>query len=370
MKIDNVWEPQQDYWTKRQAEFAAGSANLDVMINSLGWVVSGGLLGMFVDHSELLKADKVDVKQYYKADLDSWSWKGKQWALPMQSGGEVLLYNKSLFDAKGVKYPTKDWTYDDFLDICKRLTDPAKNKYAITVGQNGIQYMMGTFILNFGGKRLNDTKDKALYGDDPKSIQGASFDIDLHTKYQYAPTADALASLPPKTRTFEYEMVAMEMNGVYRYSAARDALGAQKLDFAPPPKGPGGQTVSVAGDGWSILSQGKARDAAWRVLHWLHTKEGMTGPVLPALSWPPLVAVANSPAWMDQFKGTKIAEATRVWETGGHDLLVLPEGAKANQTMNAPINDALAGKMTATDAMRESARALNELFAQRPATWK
>src|SRR5687768_2593047 len=34
VKITNVWEPQQDYWTKRQAEYAAGSANLDAMINS------------------------------------------------------------------------------------------------------------------------------------------------------------------------------------------------------------------------------------------------------------------------------------------------------------------------------------------------
>ena len=371
VKITNVWEPQLDYWTKRQAEYAAGSANLDAMINSLSWVVSGGLSGLFVDHTEYLRRDKVDTRQYYKADLESWSWKGKQWGLPMQAGGEVVMYNKSLFDAKGIKYPSKDWTYDEFLETCKRLTDAASNKFALLIGQNGIHYMAGTFILNFGGKRLNEAKDKALYGDDPKSIQGTTLNVDLHTRYRVTPTAEATATLPPRVRAFEAELVAMEINGIYRYTSARPALGAAKLDFAPPPKGPTGiQTATVAGDGWSILSLAKAKDAAWRVLRWLHTKEGMSGPALPVLSWPALIPVANSPAWLDQFKGTRIAEATRVWETGGHDLTSLPEGATANTTMNGPLNDALAGKIATVDAMRESARALNELFGRRPAAWR
>lgn len=370
VKTNVVWEPSDGYWDKRQTEFAAGSVNLDVMINSLSWVLPGGLVGMFPDHNDLLRRDKVDTKQYYQADLLSWSWKGKQWALPMQSGGEVLLYNKALFDAKGVKYPSKDWTYDDLLEAGKRLNDPTNNKFAILVGQNGLQYMAGTFLLNYGGKILSPEKDKALYGDDPKSIQGASVDVDLHQKYRYVPTAEATASLPKGTRAFEAQMVAMEINGVFRHSSIRSALGEGKLDFAPPPKGPGGQTSSVAGDGWSMLKLSKAQDAAWRVLKYVQSKEGLLGPVLPSLSWPPLISVANSQPWLDLFKGTKIMEAAKVWETGGHALIALPEGRDANTTMNAAFNKALAGEMSTPDAMRESARALNELFSRRPDAWK
>jgi len=59
-----------------------------------------------------------------------------------------------------------------------------------------------------------------------------------------------------------------------------------------------------------------------------------------------------------------------VWETGGHDLIVVPEGDKAWSTMNTPMNQALRGEIATRDAMRESARQLNELFAQRPAAWR
>ncbi len=59
-----------------------------------------------------------------------------------------------------------------------------------------------------------------------------------------------------------------------------------------------------------------------------------------------------------------------MWETGGHELITTPEGREANMTINAAFNKALAGEMSTPDAMRESARALNELFSRRPAAWQ
>ena len=147
--------------------------------------------------------------------------------------------------------------------------------------------------------------------------------------------------------------------------------GAQNLDYAPPPKGPTGtQRVAVAGNAWSIMNTSKARDAAWAALRWTYTKEGQQSPLLEALSWPPIISSANSPKWLELFKGTRIGDVSKTWESGGHDLLVLPEGSKAWDTMNAPVNRALLGEIGTREALQESARQLNELFAQRPAAWK
>jgi hypothetical protein len=106
------------------------------------------------------------------------------------------------------------------------------------------------------------------------------------------------------------------------------------------------------------------------VLRWTHTREGMLGPQLEGVSWPPLIFAANSPRWLEIFKGTHIQDCAKVWETGGHDLLVLPEGDEAWTTMNAPLTRALAGEVGTREAMRESAEALNQLFSRRPAAWK
>lgn len=368
IKITASLEPGAEYWTKRQAEHAGGSANADIMVNQLNWVLPGGLTGMFADHYEYMRRDKVDTRQYYKADLDSWSWKGKLWSIPLQSGGEVVLYNRKLFDQKGVQHPHKNWMYDDLLDACRRLNDPDSGKFAVEVGQNGLHYMMGTFALNFGGKLLNDARDRALYGDDAPAIRGAEFDVDLHIRHRFTPPSGAV---PAGQRPMELEMVAMEFNGLFRHTNVRAAIGAEHLDFAPPPKGPTGiQRVSVAGNGWSITALSRAKEAAWRALKWIHSKEGMTSSQLKAVAWPPLIWAANTREWLDQFSGTHIADCAKAWETGGHDLLPLPEGSEAWTTMNEPLGRALRGEVGTREAMQESARTLNQLISQRPPAWK
>ncbi|HEX2184201.1 MAG TPA: extracellular solute-binding protein [Chloroflexota bacterium] len=371
VQINVLWEPGQGYWDKRQTEAAAGSGGVDIMINQLNWVAPGGLSGLFPDHYDYMRRDKLDTKEFYKADLESWAWKGKLWAVPMQSGGGVFLFNKAMFDAKGVKYPHKDWTMDDLLDASRRLTDAQNHTWGLQIGQNGIHYQMGTFMYGFGGKRLNEARDKAAYGEDAGAIRGAEFDVDLHTKHKVTVPPEALANAPAGQSGMELNLVAMEFNGLFRHTNVRAAIGAQNLDFAPPPKGPTGvQRAAVAGNAWSIVNTSKAKDAAWAALRWTYTRDGQQSPLLEAVSWPPIVSAANSPKWLELFKGTRIADVSRVWETGGHDLLVLPEGDRAWSTMNEPVNRALRGEIGTRDALQESARQLDELFSQRPAAWK
>jgi ABC-type glycerol-3-phosphate transport system substrate-binding protein len=110
---------------------------------------------MFADHLPYLVRDKVNQAEYIKIELESWRWKGKQWGLPFQSGGEAVMLNKQLFAEKGVPLPAATWTYDDLVQITQRLHDPGNGRAGVVVGQNGIQYMAGTFMRNYGGKVLN-----------------------------------------------------------------------------------------------------------------------------------------------------------------------------------------------------------------------
>ncbi len=367
-----VVEPSQGFYDKRQAEFASGSANSDITLNALNQFLPMGLRGMLVDHLPFFKRDKVDTGQYYKTDFESWMWKGKLFAVTFQAGGEGVMYNKAMFQAKGVKLPHKDWTYDDFLQACQKLNDPANNVYAVHVQQNGVQYMMGTFMRNFGGKVITDARDKAVYADDVNAIRGAEFNIDLHQKHKVAWTADLIKEfIAPGTTPMRSKQAAMEINGIGGAIDIRNAIGAENLEYAPPPKGPGGiQQARVAGNSWSIQALSKEVDAAWSVLKWLHTKEGLLSPQLLAVSWPPLVWASDSPQWQTEYKGTRIADVTDVWRKGGHNQVVVPEGDQALQLMNQPVTRALAGQIATREALREGQDKVNALFAQRPSEWK
>jgi hypothetical protein len=267
-----------------------------------------------------------------------------------------VMYNRSLFQAKGVKLPHKDWTYDEFLQACQRLNDPANGVYAVHVQQNVVQYMMGTFMRNFGGKVLTEARDKAIYADDSNSIRGAELNVDLHTKHQVAWTAELLKNVPSGSTPMRSKLAAMEINGITEAVNIRPSIGAEHLDYAPPPKGPNGaQVARVAGNAWSIQTL---------------SKEGLLGPQLAALAWPPLVWAAESPQWQADFKGTKIKDVTDVWTKAGHNQVVIPEGDQALQLMNQPIARALAGQVSIREALKEGQDKVNAVFAQRPADWK
>ena len=74
----------------------------------------------------------------------------------------LLFYNKDMFDAAGVAYPTDEWTWEDFVEAGKKLSgeDADGNKtYAITF--NEIQ----PIIFSFGGNYFDDmnTPTKVLF---------------------------------------------------------------------------------------------------------------------------------------------------------------------------------------------------------------
>lgn len=78
------------------------------------------------------------------------------WAMPCGGVlGKVMLYRKDLLDAAGVEYPTNDWTWEDFLEACKRITDPAKGTYGVRLGKgNSESWYWVTFLWSAGGEAM------------------------------------------------------------------------------------------------------------------------------------------------------------------------------------------------------------------------
>ena len=109
---------------KMPADMAAGIAP-DVMAGCCDFFPAWANAGYLLDLRPCVKAD-LD-----QATIDDWSpaqyqalftRDGKQFGLPKYHGALALYYNKDLFDAAGVDYPSSQWTYDDYLEAMKKLT--------------------------------------------------------------------------------------------------------------------------------------------------------------------------------------------------------------------------------------------------------
>ncbi len=68
-----------------------------------------------------IEADKIDLSVYSGA-AEELTFEGSIYALPFRSDIWILYYNKDLFDAAGVDYPTNDMTWEEFDQVARQVT--------------------------------------------------------------------------------------------------------------------------------------------------------------------------------------------------------------------------------------------------------
>ena len=81
---------------------------------------------------------------------------GKQhwWTMPFGGKlGKCVAFNKKIFKKHNIPYPDKNWTWKDFLRICRKTTDISKKQYGLRLGR-GIHesWYWTSFLWSAGGK--------------------------------------------------------------------------------------------------------------------------------------------------------------------------------------------------------------------------
>ncbi|WP_446909783.1 extracellular solute-binding protein, partial [Klebsiella pneumoniae] len=57
-----------------------------------------------------------------------YTYDGKHYGVPKDFDTIGVFYNKKIFKDAGVELPTADWTWDDFHDKAKKISDWGKSK--------------------------------------------------------------------------------------------------------------------------------------------------------------------------------------------------------------------------------------------------
>ena len=88
--------------------------------------------GALADLSDMIRADsQFDPDSYYAPCLEAGRYNGIQYALPQESVPTIMFVNKTLLAEKGIPFPESDWTWDDFYDICQKVTDVENHTYGV-----------------------------------------------------------------------------------------------------------------------------------------------------------------------------------------------------------------------------------------------
>ncbi len=110
--------------------------------------------------------EDLDVSLYNKA-LTAVGDEESIWGVPHGLNSIAMVYNKDIFDERGIPYPTEDWTWQDMLDMAKELTfdrdgDGKNDVYGIAYWNNITQGWLPFMAANGTIPLKNNYRDSNL----------------------------------------------------------------------------------------------------------------------------------------------------------------------------------------------------------------
>lgn len=269
--------PGEGYYEKISAMYAGGTPPDVLWINTKAAEFASR--GLLLDLTPYVERDKEEMvlSDIYPQLLEACKYKGRYYWFPVNVNADIMFYNKTLFDEAKVPYLDENTTYDDFVDIAKKLTrdtdgDGRIDQYGVWVYKVA-DWILG-HVLRWGGDVFDSEVSRCLI-DSPENIEAIQWYVDLLKTHKVVPSAATLES-QSDISMFMSGRLGMFHCGWYVSSLFKKGK-ALDWDVAPVPKHPGRPRITYGGMNYFLISKTtKAPEAAWALVKHVTSVEGQT----------------------------------------------------------------------------------------------
>ncbi len=321
-----------DYDTKLQTALAGGSPPDIFYIDSfkLPDLVAANAVAPIGD--QLTNPD-----DFYPSMREAFTIDGTFYCPPKDFSTLALEYNKDLFDAAGVEYPTADWTWDDLRAAAEKLTNADTGTYGMVLSPDFARLI--AFVYQAGGT-ITDEGFTTMTLDTDAVKQATDFYINM--------VADGFAAQPSDLdsgwagEAFGKGQAAMAMEGNWIVPFLKDQYPDVKYGVVELPAGSAGKATMAFTVCYGVPANGKNNEQALKVVDYLTGAEGMKAWTDLGLAMPTRASLAEG--WLAQYPDLQPflagADYAKKWQfrPGFQDVL---------DSFNAGLQDAFAGNQTA-----------------------
>jgi ABC-type glycerol-3-phosphate transport system substrate-binding protein len=260
----------------RQPEFPAETS--EVTLEQMA--AQGDCLEVFAalgtDRSALMSLDPFieaeatfSLDDFYPSFLEPFRRQGRLWALPTEGYPRVMYYNKELFDAADLTYPSLDWTLDDFLTLAEALTQDKDKQYGYILHPGPFIEPL-FFVEQQGARLMDDSAGQVAYTlDTPTMAKAVRWYVDLIRRYgvtlnlgnpdDYVQHYELWRSLIQDGKAAMWSMYPLEASNIWR-----------EIDWGAVPMPQGlGQVNDFVLIGYSISARSEHPQACWEWLKFL-----------------------------------------------------------------------------------------------------
>lgn len=305
--------PFADYVTKLKTSLPSGTGPDVFWINKTVMDLQEYLEPI----QDRVAASGIDTGNFVDAIVGMFTVDGNLYGIPKDVDAPVLFYNKKLFDAKEIPYPTNEWKWDDLKESAKQLSGDGVYGFA---AQCSVYDGIFNYLPCFGAPIYDETATK-FAANTPEGLKAVQFMLDLMYVDQSSPTEAEMTELSAGDM-FKGELVAMIVNGSWMLSEYHNAFGAD-LGLAMVPYDTE-RVYQSNGLAFAMSATSSQKDQAWKFLEYCASpaaQEAQAIVVIPALE-------GTEAKWMETYPDL--------------DLSAVPESLKfsipmyfASKNMNA-----------------------------------
>lgn len=345
--------PFDEYFTLLQTQVAGGDAPDAFELNFENFV-SYASRGVLADMSDLIAADAdFDAGAYYQPAFDAFAYDGTQYALPESYSTVVLIYNKDIFDAAGIDYPTSDWVWDDEASTAAEIAAAGDNQWGFFAGLHYWEFYKtaaqnGCGIFDDAG---------AVTINEAGCVEALEYMIDMVDSGSQ-PTAAEMGGVSDGDMFLNGEL-GMITTGIWMFSAFEAADFA--WDIVVEPGNVQGGSHFFA-NGVAVSEASDKQDAAFRWLSYL-TSSPEAAKLRVDASWE-LPTLTDDALYASYLAQTPPDNRQAVIDSLENVVVppVIERQAELQDLVNLQIERAVAGEVTAQEALDEAAAGIAELI--------
>ena len=197
--------------------------------------------GALMDLSDFIDGDEDFFSEvYYPATFQYGQYENKSYALPCESTLTFMFVNKTLLSREGIAMPKNNWTWKDFLDICRKVTRDTNG--------DGIIDQFGYYAYSWQQAAVSNgviffrEDGRASYFADSRMEETVKFMMELrniHKGYEVAPKDFDMGRVAFRPFTFsEYRTYKPYPWRIKKYTSF-------EWDCIKMPAGPSGGNISI-----------------------------------------------------------------------------------------------------------------------------
>jgi len=234
--------------------------------------------GFTLPLDDFVKAEGANfLSQWHEVAIGACTYNGKLHAMPDEIMAMVLAYNAEMFEAAGLDPNHPPETWDEFLDVAKKLTNGTTQWGFGMVGAKdpGFPLRFNSVVWSFGGDFLTpDNKQSAL--DKPETVEAFTFYVSLNNEHGVIPPGATQAN-PQDVRTMmAQKKIAMKIGSGWTQTIVNslnpDLKAFEVIRAAPMPYKRQRVTTAFL-KAHMISASSRYPEEAWKLIKFLTSRE-------------------------------------------------------------------------------------------------